>query len=162
MQMTSTATRVNLGPLTTTFSAPPDCTSLRFIAENEAIMGAHLNYGCYGIQSIWAPCAGDAHFACYYPSTSIPHPSFSLINTCYPPNFASSFTPGDYNTGKWTFQPRVYSPGLACPSGYLSQCTIERVNGLPNSAATTQAAQADQVIWGMLNDGETAIGCCPS
>lgn len=89
---------------------------------------------------------------------------FSLTQSCYPPNFASSFKPTNYDTGNWSsYLPiYMYSPGHACPSGYLPTCSVERINGVTNSAAATTAANANNIIWSMLNEGETAIGCCPS
>lgn len=200
MQSTSStasasATRVNLGPLPTTFSPPSNCTSLRFINDNVVFMGAAIGYGCYEMQSSTGPCTaeskapgkrdgvlpcpldmsgedvggglcqslppGNPSEACTT-TRSISHRDFSLTQSCYPPKFASSFFPTDYDTGKWTSQPPIYSPGLACPSGYLPTCTIERIKGATESAAATTAANANNVIWSMLNDGETAIGCCPS
>lgn len=199
---TATATRVNLGPLTTTFSPPGDCTSLRFINENVVFMGAAIGYGCYEVQWSSAPCTTYSGilpslpptygtFTC--PTTRIVtgerfgtiidwlcQPSqtgtqrasfcavkstsanrdFSLTQSCYPPKFASSFKPTSYDTGKWSSHPPIYSPGLACPSGYLPTCTVERIKGSTNSAAT--ATNANNVIWSMLNEGEIAIGCCPS
>jgi hypothetical protein len=44
----------------------------------------------------------------------------------------------------------------------LPKCTVERIKGVPNSATTATAANANNVIWSMLNDGETAVGYCPS
>ncbi|KAL6907196.1 hypothetical protein GGI43DRAFT_431310 [Trichoderma evansii] len=209
MQATSTAsssaTRVNLGPLTTTFNPPGDCTSLRFINDDVVIMGAAVGYGCYEAQwsttlctthNARAPAKRDQGVTCYStrtdtdglysgmivtdwyscPSsqsgtpwksicavqTSVSNRDFSLTQSCYPPKFASSFKPTNYDTGKWPSYPPIYSPGLACPSGYLPTCTVERIKGVTNSAATTTAANANKIIWSMLNDGEIAIGCCPS
>lgn len=193
---TATATRVNLGPLTTTFSPPGDCTSLRFINENVVFMGAAIGYGCYEVQWSSAPCTTDSgilppiHICptaqtitvdvlgstivwscqpsqtgtqsvsfCAVKSTSA-NRDFSLTQSCYPPNFASSFKPTSYDTGKWSSHPPIYSPGLACPSGYLPTCTVERIKGSTNSAAA--ATNANNVIWSLLNEGEIAIGCCPS
>ncbi|KAL7954769.1 hypothetical protein V8C34DRAFT_263618 [Trichoderma compactum] len=51
---------------------------------------------------------------------------------------------------------------VGCPSGYLPQYTVERGEGLSNPATTNTMAPADNAIWSMLNDGEIAIGCCPS
>lgn len=189
MQTTSrTATRVNLGPLTTTFNPPSDCTSLRFITSDEVFMGAAVGYGCYDSRISWGPCpastsgqlyaCSSSHddtttwfqcstkkisgkIVCSTSITSARH-DFSLIESCYPSGFASSFGVTDDNTGKWTSQPLVYSPGLACPSGYLPQCTVERAKGLPNPATGSTTVYADNVIWSMLNEDETAIGCCPS
>ncbi|KAL5093384.1 hypothetical protein Trisim1_011188 [Trichoderma cf. simile WF8] len=186
----ATLTRVNLGPLTTTFSPPSDCASLRFITENEVFMGASLGYGCYDVQTqrvpcsptsinilacratngdviTWMPCSSarttsDKNHDCTVYLDPTARHDFSLIQSCYPSGFASSFGRTDDNIGKWTSQPLVYSPGLACPSGYLPQCTIERGEGLSNPVTTNTMAPADNAIWSMLNDGETAIGCCPS
>lgn len=201
MQTTSliasaSATRVNLGPLPTTFSPPSDCTSLRFINRNVVFMGAAIGYGCYEVRTSTMPCIAedtnkpnkrdgvarctlDIHgmgtvggFCQSPPSTnpseacmvmtSISHSDFSLTQSCYPPKFASFFTSTDYDIGKWASQPPIYSPGLACPPGYSPTCTIERIEGVTNSVTTTTATNADNIIWSMLNDGETAIGCCPS
>lgn len=201
MQTTSSidsasATRVNLGPLPTTFSLPSDCTSLRFIDDDVVFMGAAIGYDCYDIQTSTGPCTAEdtskrdggapcpldmsgmgsgggfcqslppdilRSGLCIVTNTeSISHRDFSLTQSCYPPKFASSFAPTDYDTGKWASQPPIYSPGLACPSGYLPTCTIERIQGVTNSVTATTAANANNVIWSMLHDGETAIGCCPS
>ncbi|KAL6825717.1 hypothetical protein J3E69DRAFT_275173 [Trichoderma sp. SZMC 28015] len=178
----TTATRVNLGPLTTVFSPPSDCTSLRFIAETEVFIGASIGYGCLDVQTQWTPCfphpsgASDCSSAhggsttwlpCSTGATcpdyySVARLGFSLVQSCYPSKFASSYGLTDYHTGQWISQPPVYSPGLACPSGYLPQCTVERGGGLSNPYATNTMASAYNSIWSMLNDDEIAIGCCPS
>ncbi|KAL7914053.1 hypothetical protein GGI35DRAFT_233166 [Trichoderma velutinum] len=185
-QTSATPTRVNLGPLTTTFSPPSDCASLRFITENEVFMGASIGYGCFDVQTRWVPCSSadvymcssvfdnmitwlpcsvqttsDKNHGCTVHQVSAAR-YFSLIQSCYPSGFASSFGRTDDNIGRWTSQPLVYSPGLACPSGYLPQCTVERGKGLSNAAITNTMAPADNAIWSMLNDDEIAIGCCPS
>lgn len=184
----TTATRVNLGPLTTTFNPPSDCSSLRFITDNEVFMGASIGYGCYDSVTGWLPCfphpsgafdcstvhgnsvswfpcsptaISDKRFSCPADFTTERN-GFSLIHSCYPPKFASSFGLTGDDVGKWTSQPLVYSPGLACPSGYLPQCTIERSKGLSNPAMTYTMAPADNAVWSILNDDEIAIGCCPS
>ncbi|KAK1246544.1 LOW QUALITY PROTEIN: hypothetical protein MKX08_000346 [Trichoderma sp. CBMAI-0020] len=188
----ASATRVNLGPLPTAFSPPSDCTSLRFINRNVVFMGAAIGYGCYEVHTSTMPCIAedtskrdgttrctlDIHgmdssggfcqsLSTANPNdclvmTSISHRDFSLTQSCYPPKFASFPTLTDYDIGEWTSQPPIYSPGLACPSGYSPTCTIERIKGVTDSTTTTTAANAYNVIWSMLNDGETAIGCCPS
>lgn len=153
-------------------------------------MGASLGYGCYdawtqrvpcsevsldhgygcgtrigGVIS-WFPCSvrttSDKNHDCTVYLDPTARHDFSLIQSCYPSGFASSFGRTDDNIGKWTSQPLVYSPGLACPSGYLPQCTVERGEGLSNPVTTNTMAPADNAIWSMLNDGEIAIGCCPS
>lgn len=156
----STATRVNLGPLTTTFSPPRDCRSLHFIDDNTVMLNADSDYFCPGDWKIEGsfPCTtGDCSGHLIYTYGSI-----SLIESCYPGGLApylSAMTDQDNNGG--TFQPGIFSPGLICPSGYSPKCTVVRNKGVPNPAAANPAAVADNAIWGLLNDGETAIGCCP-
>lgn len=65
--------------------------------------------------------------------------------SCWPPaaSFSPTPTPPFYG---WGF----YSPGLVCPSGYVSACT-----------ATAGGSSGWNMEYAMQS-GETAVGCCPS
>lgn len=64
---------------------------------------------------------------------------------CWPTTTTDASAPGHY-FGGWGF----YSPGLYCPAGYTSACSA--VNGVSTG-------------WPMqfpMEEGETAVGCCPT
>ena len=52
-----------------------------------------------------------------------------------------------------------YSPGLYCPSGYVSACTQAM---LPNGAPSPMTSGVSFSFQFPPSAGETAIGCCPT
>ncbi|KAE8156799.1 hypothetical protein BDV40DRAFT_305744 [Aspergillus tamarii] len=64
---------------------------------------------------------------------------------CWPPRANPSLTTGVALNG-WGF----YSPGIHCPAGMVTACSV---TGRSNEGFQFQYS---------LNDGETAVGCCPS
>ncbi|EHK27141.1 uncharacterized protein TRIVIDRAFT_62915 [Trichoderma virens Gv29-8] len=130
--MATTSLRSDLGPLTTTFTPPADCTEYRWRSL------------CYTYTTS---------------SSNGPDPwSTSIIQSCYPQGFASFYnrhmnSPEDYLA--------VYSPGSICPSGYTAACTQVRSKGQPNPFENVDGEFAAAAIWDLLRDGETALGCCP-
>ncbi|KAK3339051.1 hypothetical protein B0H65DRAFT_433093 [Neurospora tetraspora] len=103
------ADRVNLGPLTTVFTAPAACSTAIF-ADNKLGWRGQL-------------CVDDGQ-------------SITDNTDCWPGT-----------------QRGFYSPGLFCPEGYTSACTASAVDGVTSTGWKAQYP---------LQDGETAIGCCPT
>ncbi|KAI1872815.1 uncharacterized protein JN550_003689 [Neoarthrinium moseri] len=114
----STHTRSNLGPLTTTFVAPSYCNN---IIAGDALSG-------YGWQA--QSCRGTVvrdDTSCW-PTTTPGAPASSTI------------------LAGWGF----YSPGIVCPSNYVTAC----------SKSIGQDGGFD-FQFGLISS-ETAIGCCPT
>jgi hypothetical protein len=158
---TTTATRVNLGPLTTAFSPPRDCRTLHFIDDDVAMLNVDSDHLCpqdWKVDGSYTCTTGD----CSGHVVVVVAGSTSLIESCYPRGLGSYYSVMlEQDGGVWSFQPGIYSPGLICPSGYFPECTVVRSEGVPNPEAANPGAVADNAIWDMLHDGETAIGCCP-
>ena len=111
-------TRSILGPLTTVFTAPPDC-------DFAAVAGTPPGIGFRG-----QTCVGDA---------------LADASTCWPPATPaapSATTPLD----GWGF----YSPGISCPAGHSTACYA------------THGSSAGWDMQYMMEEGETAVGCCPT
>ncbi|KAL5085169.1 hypothetical protein Trisim1_010846 [Trichoderma cf. simile WF8] len=143
--MITTNVRSNLGPLTTTFTPPADCTNLQFFAEGA--VGQNIAGGdyCTPPPSFLGANGGDI--------------STSVIKSCFPEGYASF-----YNTFPrspvWWEHIGVYSPASICPSGYSVACAQARGKGESNPFED-RGGFADSVIWDLLRNGETASGCCP-
>lgn len=103
------ADRINLGPLTTVFSAPAACSTA--IMENNKLGWRNQL------------CVDDGK-------------SITDNKECWPGTRRG-----------------FHSPGLYCPEGYTSACTASAVGGVTSTGWKAQYA---------LEDGETAIGCCPT
>ncbi|KAK3335182.1 hypothetical protein B0T19DRAFT_2370 [Cercophora scortea] len=67
--------------------------------------------------------------------------------TCWP-STSSGASSLSGSLGAWGF----YSPGLLCPTGYATAC----------SAIGGSGGKSDWPVQFKLQDGETAVGCCPS
>ncbi|KAL6803034.1 hypothetical protein GGI42DRAFT_342430 [Trichoderma sp. SZMC 28013] len=137
--MTITYLRSDLGPLTTIFTPPVDCTSLQFIEWDALVQNVAVSRYCYE-SLFWDGPRG------------------SVIKSCFPEGFASLYNArtadDDYRIG-------VYSPASICPSGYTVACVHSRIKGQSNPFANRKIVSADSAIWNLLRDGETATGCCP-
>ena len=110
-----------LGPLTTSWAMPSSCT-VHFVGCatcTEGYRGQH--------------CVANGQFGPVEDDYS-----------CWPPADARVGTPRHPFLGLG-----YYSPGLACPTGYMTACTAEYGRG------------GSWDIQFPLIPGETAIGCCP-
>lgn len=111
-------TRPILGPLTTEFTAPPDCSFA-------GVSGTPLSIGWLG-----QTCVGDA---------------LADASTCWPPATPAAPSATTPLSG-WGF----YSPGISCPAGHTTAC---------------YATHGFRTGWDMqytMEEGETAVGCCPT
>ncbi|KAL1874215.1 hypothetical protein VTK73DRAFT_542 [Phialemonium thermophilum] len=122
----------NLGPLTTTFTPPAACT----IAVGQS-NGGLLGLGLLGSTLRDVARLGQACDA----------GGPADATTCWPPTTSGVKVP-DGALGGWGF----YSPGLDCPAGHASAC----------SATGGAGGSSGWPVQFNLQDGETAIGCCPS
>ncbi|KAL6699807.1 hypothetical protein J3F84DRAFT_345118 [Trichoderma pleuroticola] len=132
--------RSDLGPLTTRFTPPADCTSFQFIEDHAVARGLAASHYC-----ISEYFHGEAA------------PSASVIKSCFPEGFASfhnAISPDGAHVG-------VYSPASICPSGHTVACVQTRDKGQSNPFEGQFSARADSIIWDLLRDGETATACCP-
>ncbi|QYT05530.1 hypothetical protein H0G86_012424 [Trichoderma simmonsii] len=133
--------RSDLGPLTTTFTPPADCTSLQFIEDDAVGRNIAASHYCY---EGWNQRSG--------------YTTLSVIKSCFPDDLAS------YYNARWasTDHIGVYSPASVCPSGYTVACAHSRIKGQSNPFEGKGGVPADLTIWELLRDGETATGCCPT
>ena len=135
------STTTNFGPLTTVFTPPDDCSTAYVHAAGEGL------YGFWG-----SSCEIDT-------KGSVPGSNPAPRATCVPGNH------GDYYAGAdsaiFTSIP-VYSPGLVCPAGWTSACSISRIKGGAPPSTGRFVTPADYYIWNQLREGETATACCPS
>ena len=93
----------NLGPLTTPFTASPDC----FTPSRIVNLFNDLDDGTLGVS-----CFADSETATLQPAS-----------TCFP-SIPTSDSPGPYDTVS------VYSPGNICPAGFATACSLSRTEGL--------------------------------
>lgn len=146
---TSIGIRSQLGPLTTTFTRPSDCSSLLWYDYTD---------GWYGHPANTLQCRLEK----YSTSGSVTSSVFKraiLAESCFPSGFASymnQWTSWDPLAPPSPYGPvHFYSPGLICPAGYTTACAVARQTDLPLPPG------APSGIWSLLSPGETAIGCCP-
>lgn len=132
--------RSDLGPLTTTFTPPADCTSLQFVDSDAVGQNLAASHYCYESWSL-----GQAYR------------SLSVIKSCFPEGFASFY---NSNT-RYDDHIGVYSPASICPLGYTVACVHSRIERQSNPFEIQEFFAADSTIWSLLRDGETATGCCP-
>lgn len=127
------ASVISLGPLTTTFTPPPECSSVNLYFDS--VLGVVGNWG--------EEC----------PTGAVPPGSTGIFaSSCYPDGWAEPFT-SNYRRAPDEFA--AFSPGLHCPRGWTTACSVARTDDAgPNGA--------DRTMWSVLEDGQTAIGCCPS
>ena len=126
-------TRSILGPLTTTFTVPESCTSLGAFGTGPSAQSFYLGVGC---------------------SNS----SVTDATTCWPPP-TTSLKPTVLNNDNKLNGLGAYSPGLYCPSGYVTACAQQKDaqgNDKPPTSTTSYSFQFP------ITSSETAIGCCPT
>ena len=125
--------RTIIGPLTTTFTPPAECLTLGAFGTGSGAVSFYRAEGCSNSRLI------DA-------------------TTCWPPA-SSSLPPSVLNTDANLNGLGIYSPGLACPSGYTTACKEQldsRGSDVPPANASSTRFQFP------LIPNETAVGCCPS
>ncbi|KAI9163633.1 hypothetical protein HJFPF1_05254 [Paramyrothecium foliicola] len=117
---------VLIGALTTAWSIPQSCT-VNFVVCSTCI-GLYQGQKCLAEPD---PNNGDSQLQDNY--------------ECWPPRNTRVNRPPSHPLVGWGF----YSPGLACPTGYVSACTAE------------YDRRPEWDIQFNLRPSETAIGCCP-
>lgn len=130
----TSATTTNLGPLTTTFVPAPQCSDLT-IEANTPITTSGYSFNAdvlYGYQ-----CSSK---------------SAIVSSGCVPISYATFLDSLRQETDRASGTFPVYSPGNACPAGYGASCTMTSGTGFTTGI---------QKQWSLLQEGETAIGCCP-
>lgn len=135
--------RKNIGPLTTTFSAPDSCSVIDgTFSRSTGDYAGQIN-AKIGVQCSYNK-AQDAQV-------------FRIADDCYPDGLAAYIHDGE----AWLDAPPVFEPGDVCPNGYTSACTMDRRAG--DSPPTTEPGlvTASRAVWELLTAGERAIGCCP-
>ena len=137
---------VNLGPLTTAFEPPDNCNVLA------------LAY--HGHRANTSPVL-DLYQFNYGQECDVLDDKFSIVSSCVPPRFASAYS-GIYGGMDDGVMP-VYSPGLACPSGYQPVCTFYGNNTVAYGSWVDRSvgATVGGTYMAMLDAKETATGCCP-
>lgn len=149
--------RTILGPLTTTFTPPASCANVFYMTGSTS----EYWYGRTGWRAQSCVGAfGNAMVSCE--SQSLPrsrhrdvsissHPAKGSLTSqidatqCWPPTTAGAAYPSPPFSG-WGF----YSPGIACPQGHTSACEA------------TANGSAQWPVQYELEEGETAVGCCPT
>lgn len=128
-----TTMRSSLGPLTTTFTLPQECSIYGVMAEDQIRYFAKAQdcsgYGLIDTSTCWP---------------SVP-PSLFVEKTLMLPN--EQFLGLGF-----------YSPGLVCPSGFTSACTAASVL----AGEPFPQIDVPFVPKFPLEPGETAVGCCPT
>lgn len=129
----SYTTTTNFGPLTTTFVPPDDCEPYLYRA------GGGTTLGMWG-----SACVVEDGTA-----------SSTIRKTCFPGDY------GNYLRTRERSTLGLYSPGLVCPSGFTSACSVSRIKGEPAPTTANEfSTPADLFIWLKLSEGETAVWCC--
>ncbi len=142
---------VNLGPLTTPWTAASSCLlpNMAQKAFEGTTEDATATFGRSCSYSYTSSCAtntspSSSSSSCFlvYGYQYLP----AADTNCWPPRAATVASTGqDLVEAGWGF----YSPGLVCPAGYVSACS-----------ATAGGSSDWQPQWS-LTSGETAVGCCP-
>lgn len=139
----------NLGPLTTTFTAPSSCSTIAgftAVAYKRAVTDFLYDTSCVVNYDDW-DC---------YPEGSAPSPTVTIVN------------PAE------AFQYSYFSPGIYCPSGWKTVGVASRDG---DQAVTSAGAFANDtviptyiagvfpnpanVLMQALDPSETAVLCCP-
>ena len=121
-----------LGPLPTIFTPPPACaTAVGFIDSGPLGLG----------KLIGGPSISNIAFL----GQTCSRGKAIDATSCWPP-VASGVSAKSASLEGWGF----YSPGVHCPAGYATACS-----------ATGGGGKAGWDMQFQLQDGETAVGCCP-
>mgnify|MGYP005988964263 CR=1 FL=1 len=131
---------VNLGPLTTTYTPPPDCTQLTLAAMGNLMMSKppkeyyELLYG-------------------YNCTNDFEETSPQVEEACYPPQYGQAYNKmgSPFVENNRIFP--VYSPASICPHGYAKKCSMVH--------SKDKKSISDATAWNNLAPGDVAYGCCP-
>ncbi|OAA39954.1 hypothetical protein NOR_05948 [Metarhizium rileyi] len=134
---------VNLGALTTTFTPADNCAVLTLVGYFERAAEDYVTAHVTWMRGITCSSYSTARKA---------------ITSCFPERWGPAYNNIDTWAGPNAVYP-VYSPGLACPKGYVTGCTMVPPNRDATNVVTSSAATVSK--WGALAKGETAFGCCP-
>ena len=125
--------RVELGPLTTTFTPPASCAPM---------MSHFFGSASNNAMTLAQTCSDENG------SPNIDNPSCWPIASQSPSNPVPLFGYG------------VYSPGYVCPSGYTTACF--QSGGANATQASGSIAHAARFMFQYPpKNGEFAVGCCP-
>lgn len=130
----TSATTTNLGPLATTFMPASGCSLLTIETNTPVTTSGYL----FNVDLLYG-------YQCSSKSAIV---SSDCVPISYAPFLDQLRNDTDRQSG--TFP--VYSPGNACPAGYGASCTMTSGIGFTTGI---------QRQWSLLQNGETAIGCCP-
>ena len=128
-----------LGPLTTTFTPPQECSYFAILGWDDTIYLSGLDQGCYSQTPIdTTTCWPSIHSSAW--ATISP----SLTQALEAP----------YSFNGLGF----YSPGVHCPSGYVSACS----GAVSSNGQSPFATEGDYFSFQYpLEADETGVGCCP-
>ncbi|KAH8172262.1 transmembrane alpha-helix domain-containing protein [Sarocladium implicatum] len=129
---------VLVGPLTTTFTPPSECSTIllsEFDLAGLTGFAGHWGYQCQ---------VGEASL--------VPKP------TCFPESHLSNW-PTEYDRSSADIL--VYSPGYVCPAGWTSACSISRGQGdkEPTASGTRGIFSGTQIMWNAIQPGQAIVGC---
>lgn len=130
-----------LGPLTTTFTAPTQCSQAYWASASDRVYDPTIGQACASI-------SGEI--------------TYTQENDCLPPVNKSSIIgsllgPSVITSTSYQYT-GYYSPGIACPAGYTTACAVQGgTNGIQSALPSFQSFS---FIYSALAN-ETAVGCCP-
>jgi hypothetical protein len=123
----------DLGPLTTVFTPPPDCTA-------STLFYGYV-YGDYRYYLLRGQSCRSYETTMGFPPLWAP--------SCWPSGMAQ------YIQSQDKIKIPYYSPGQSCPSGFTSACSMTKQEG-------DRLPPTDRYLWTVLSTNETAIVCCPT
>jgi hypothetical protein len=127
-----------VGPLTTAFSPPQDCSRLKGV-----------RYDTY-LDLFWGgECSTRRATQTVWPGRAVITPATS----CYPSGytFEAAWFEFGIDLVSYYYATTFYSPGLTCPTGW----SAIRVG------TYGQRLNLDGALKSLLKPGETLVGCCP-
>jgi hypothetical protein len=133
-------TRNVLGPLTTTFTPPPACSSC-FLDDAQSGADSRLDY------YIWLCDAYRTAPVCGRPGSSLQECVPSVTSGLDPASLLASELAGALTTTAG-----FYSPGLVCPDNWVTATSVAWTSDLDSAFGSLQTLLAS----------ETAAICCPS
>ncbi len=146
--------RVDLGPLTTTFTPAPSCSEdlaleARINTLDDGNLGSTVVGAYWGstIRCLRLP-GGASGGGTLTTETQV------AVDGCYPPPFITLEQSDLRSTiGSKTSAVGFFSPGYVCPSGFTTACGVASGN-------TSAASQVSKLL-PMLSSSETVAVCCP-
>lgn len=137
---------VNLGPLTTTFTAPSSCSSYT-MAYRGHVRGQTMVYQF------------DYGKTCGFDDRRV------VDAACLPPRYAAAYNNMDGATNEENVVYPVFSPASICPVGYSSACGFAgpTTTGTASAGAETAPITGDRFGFTMsrvLASGQIGVGCC--